>query len=561
MKIVIIGGVAAGTNAAVRARRNSEDVEIAIYDRDVDVAHAGFATHYAVGGRVDSMDDLVPYDTQWFKEVHNIDVFTQHEVTNINHDEKIISGKNLATGEDFTDNYDVLVFANGTVFGTPPVFRDKTFNNVFRVKTVQLGRELQKYIDEEKPKTAVVIGAGYIGLGVSEQLTNAGLKVRTLDFLKYPMAQLDHDMSTYIADILEENGVTFHGNEGAVELKADGDCLEHVITSRGNDFEADMYIVATGVKPNTTLAESIGVELGETRAIKVNDKMQTNIPDVYAVGDVAEAYHAITKKPIYLPLATTASKMGRIAGDVITGGDLRFKGILGTSVVRLFGHTIAGTGMTETLTREYDDFNPIVLTTVQSDYLDFMGGSDMIIKAIAHPETERILGAQIIGKEGVERRIDVIATAMTANMKASELFDLDLAFTPPVSTPKDPVMYTGMALTNAIYHSPLITAEELYEQMNKKDDFILLDIRESDKFNEAHIETAINIPVRELRNRLDELDSDKEIVVYCNSGKLSYTAQRILLNRGFKEVYNLTGGIMSFQNLLHDLDNMDKMNQ
>lgn len=559
MKIVIIGGVAAGTNAAVRARRNSEEAEIVIYDRDVDVAHAGFATHYAVGGQVESMDELVPYDAKWFKDIYNIDVKTQHEVVKIDHDKKSVTVKNLETQDEFEDSYDTLVFANGTVFGTPPVFRDKSFDNMFRIKTVQLGRRLEDYIKKENPKTAIVIGAGYIGLGVSEQLTKAGIKVRTVDFLKYPMAQLDNDMSTYIADILEENGVTFHGNEGVVELQSDGDCLESVTTSLNHVYEADMFILSTGVKPNTELAESIGVEIGDTRAIKVNEKMQTNLKDVYAVGDVAEAYHAITKKPIYLPLATTAAKMGRVAGDVITGGDLTFKGILGTSVVRLFGHTIAGTGMTETLARK-DGFEPIVLTSVQSDHLRFMGGKDMIIKAIAHPDTERLLGFQIIGPEGVERRIDVFATAMTANMKASDLFDIDLAFTPPVSTPKDPVMYTGMALTNAMKNSPLITAKELHRCIEDSDEITIIDVRDENTFNKNHINNAINIPLKELRGRINELDSEARIVVYCNSGRTSYTAQRMLLNRGFKDVSNLTGGHMSYQNLLHDLDNINKMN-
>ena len=559
MKIVIIGGVAAGTNAAVRARRNSEEAEIVIYDRDVDVAHAGFATHYAVGGQVESMDELVPYDAKWFKDIYNIDVKTQHEVVKIDHDKKSVTVKNLETQDEFEDSYDTLVFANGTVFGTPPVFRDKSFDNMFRIKTVQLGRRLEDYIKKENPKTAIVIGAGYIGLGVSEQLTKAGIKVRTVDFLKYPMAQLDNDMSTYIVDILEENGVTFHGNEGVVELESDGDCLESVTTSLNHVYEADMFILSTGVKPNTELAESIGVEIGDTRAIKVNEKMQTNLEGVYAVGDVAEAYHAITKKPIYLPLATTAAKMGRVAGDVITGGDLTFKGILGTSVVRLFGHTIAGTGMTETLART-DGFEPIVLTSVQSDHLSFMGGKDMIIKAIAHPETERLLGFQIIGPEGVERRIDVFATAMTANMKASDLFDIDLAFTPPVSTPKDPVMYTGMALTNAIKNSPLITAKELHRCIEDSDEITIIDVRDENTFNKNHINNAINIPLKELRGRIKELDSEARTVVYCNSGRTSYTAQRMLLNRGFENVTNLTGGNMGYQNLLHDLDNISKMN-
>lgn len=552
MKIVIIGGVAAGTNAAVRARRNSEEAEIVIYDRDVDVAHAGFATHYAVGGQVDSMDDLVPKNPQWFKEYYNIDVHTSHEVTSIDHERKTVFVKNLTTNEEFEDTYDALVFANGTVFGVPPVFRGREFDNLFQIKNVQRGRKLQNYINETNPKTAVVIGTGYIGLGVSEQLTKASIKVRTLDFLKYPMAQLDHDMSTYIADILEENEVKFHGNEGVVELTANGNCLEHVITSQGNDYEADLYILATGVRPNTVLAESIGVELGETRAIAVNDKMETNLPGVYAVGDVAEAYHAITKEPMYLPLATTATKMGRIAGDVITGGDLRFRGILGTSAVRLFGQTIAATGMTELAARE-KGYDPVVLTTTQPDVLKFMGGKDMLIKAIADPETETLLGVQTIGPEGVERRIDVFATAMTLGAKVSDLFHLDLAFTPPISTPKDPVMYTGMALTNALDNSPLIMPEDLVRMMEEKEEVVIVDVRNEETYEKEHIEDAINIPLKSLRENIDQLDPEKRTVVYCNTGQTSYNAQRILLNNDFKEVYNLSGGNNNYQIVLKDI--------
>jgi NADPH-dependent 2,4-dienoyl-CoA reductase/sulfur reductase-like enzyme/rhodanese-related sulfurtransferase len=552
MKIVIIGGVAAGTSAAVRARRNSEKAEIVIYDRDTDVAHAGFATHYAVGGQVDNMEELVPKTPEWFKQYYNIDVHTDHEITSIDHENKIVYGKNLKSTQEFESSYDVLVFANGTVFGTPPVFRGRTFDNLFRVKTVQMGRELQKYIDETNPKTAVVIGTGYIGLGVSEQLTKAGLKVRTLDFLKYPMAQLDHDISTHIADILADNGVEFHGNEGVVEISGEDNCLEHVITSEDNDYEADIYILATGVRPNTQLAESIGVELGETRAIKVNNKMETNLPSVYAVGDVAEAYNVITKEPMYLPLATTATKMGRIAGDAITGGDLEFRGILGTSAVKLFGQTIASTGMTELKARD-KGLNPIILTNVQPDTLKFMGGQDLLIKAIADSKTEELLGVQIIGPKGAERRIDVFATAMTLGAKVSDLFHLDLAFTPPISTPKDPVMYTGMALTNAINKTPLIKPEELLQMVNDHEDVTIIDIREKKIFEEEHIEGAMNIPLTTLRDRLNELDPEQRTIVYCNSGQMSYNAQQILLNNGFKEVYNLSGGNDNYQIVLKDI--------
>lgn len=552
MKIVIIGGVAAGTSAAVRARRNSEEAEIVIYDRDVDVAHAGFATHYAVGGKVDSMEELVPKTPEWFKQYYNIDVHTAHEITKIDHENKTVYGKNILTDEEFKNSYDVLVFANGTVFGEPPVFRGRSFDNLFQIKNVQRGRKLQKYIDETKPKSAVVIGTGYIGLGVSEQLTKAGLKVRTLDFLKYPMAQLDHDISTHLADILAANDVEFHGNEGVVEISGEDNCLEHVITSEGNDYEADLYILATGVRPNTALAESIGVKLGETRAIAVNDKMETNLPGVYAVGDVAEAYNVITKEPMYLPLATTATKMGRIAGDAITGGNLRFRGILGTSAVKLFGQTIAATGMTEIKAYE-KGYNPIVLTNVKPDTLKFMGGQDLLIKAIADPETEQLLGVQIIGPEGAERRIDVFATAMTLGAKVSDLFHLDLAFTPPISTPKDPVMYTGMALTNAIEKTPLVKPEDLVRMVNEHEDVSIIDVRNPESFEESHIEGAINIPWATLRDRIDELDVEKRTIVYCNSGHSSYAAQQILLNNGFKEVYNLSGGNNNYQIVLKDI--------
>lgn len=337
-----------------------------------------------------------------------------------------------------------------------------------------------------------------------------------------------------------------------MEISGEDNCLEHVITSEGNDYEAGLYILATGVRPNTALAESIGVKLGETRAIAVNDKMETNIPDVYAVGDIAEAYHAVTKEPMYLPLATTSAKMGRIAGDVITGGNLRFRGILGTSAVKLFGQTIAATGMTEIKARE-KGIEPIVLTNVKPDKLKFMGGKDLLIKAVADPETEELLGVQIIGPEGAERRIDVFATAMTLGAKVSDLFHLDLAFTPPISTPKDPVMYTGMALTNAIEETPLVTPEELVKIIDDHEDFVIVDVREEEEFAESNIDGAINIPLKSLRERINELDPEERTIVYCNSGQSSYVAQRILLNKGFKEVYNLTGGNNHYQIVLKDI--------
>lgn len=548
MEIIIIGGVIAGIETALQARKNLEDVKITIYDRDYDIAHTGFATHYVAGGVVDNVEQLTLKTPEWFKSRYNIDIHTGHDITKIDYENKKIMGVNLTSDEEFEATFDALVFANGSVVTVPPVFRDKEFTNVFTIKSVQNARKLLSFVEEKQPKTAIVIGTGYIGLGVSEQLTNAGINVKTVDFLEYPMAQLDHDTSVHIADILEVNGVSFHGNEGVVELASHNGELDSVVTSQGNKYEADMFIVATGVRPNTELAESIGVEMGSSRAIKVDDKLQTNLPDVYAVGDVAEAYHAVTKAPIYLPLATTAVKMGRIAGDVITGGDMRFEGVLGTSAVRLFGQTIASTGMTEDAARRAG-IEPEVLVTTKPAVLKIMGGKDILIKAVAEPKTERLLGVQIIGPEGVERRIDVFATAMQFGAKVSDLANIDLAFTPPISTPLDPVMYTGLLLSEAIKKCPLMTPEQLNEMIEDDQELTIIDVRSEESYKKAHIQGAINLPIDSLRNSLNSLNKKNKIVVYCGLGESSLVAQEILVNNGFEKVYNLTGGLSNYRTL------------
>lgn len=548
MKILIIGGVSAGSSAAIAARSNSEDAKITIYDRDVDVAHSAYATHYVIGGVVENLDKLTPKSCEWFKQRHNIDVYNQHEITKVDHENKTVYGVNLVTQEEFQDDYDQLIFATGSSATVPPVFRDKSFSNVFTVKNVQGGRDLEKCIQRVQPKNVVVVGGGYIGLGVSEQLTNIGMNVSTLEFLDYPMAQLDSEISVHIADILKENGVNFYGSDGVTELVSEDGELKKVITAGGKEYAADLFIVATGVRPNTELAESIGVELGVSRAIKINEKLETNIPDVYAVGDVAEAFHVITKDPIYLPLATTAIKMGRTAGDIITRGSSRFNGVLGTSVVRLFGQSIAATGLTEKAARA-KGLNIVVSTNSNLSRLRFMGGEDILIKAIADRDTEEILGAQIIGVEGADRLIDVFATAMTFRAKVSDLPQLDLVFTPPISTPVDPVMSTGMNLFNAIHGEPLVTPEELNEKI---DDYLVIDLRTSEEFVENHITGAMNLSMDDFRNNIDKLTQKENIIVYSISGKNGDIAQKILLNKGFKNVYNLSGGIANYSTLFRE---------
>ncbi|MDN6162216.1 MAG: FAD-dependent oxidoreductase [Atopostipes sp.] len=548
MRIVVIGGVVAGTSAAIAARRNSEEAEIVIYDRDVDFNHSGYATHYVIGGQVDSIDKLTPKSVEWFKNRHNIDVHTSHEILEVDPDKKQVSVKKLNTGEVFQDHYDKLIFANGSSPTVPPVFRDKEFSNVFTVKNVQGGRELQACIDRIKPKNVVVVGGGYIGLGVSEQLKNLGMEVNTLEFLDHPMPAMDKEISIRIEDILKENGVHFHGGDGVTELVKEADVLKKVITAQGKEYSADLFILATGVRPNTELAESIGVELGESRAIKINDQLETNISDHYAVGDVAEAFHVITKEALYLPLATTAAKMGRAVGDLITGGSMRFNGVLGTSVVRLFDHTIGATGLSEKAALKKGHELAVMMNTNLSK-LRFMGGEDILIKAVADKNTNKLLGAQIIGSEGVPRIIDVLATAMTFKAEVSDLIQLDLAFTPPISTPVDPVLTTGISLFHAIDKAPLITAEEMNQLMKEGKELTLVDIRTKEDYQTSHIKNANHLPVDQLRKKTTELTKDNTIILYSNTGEEAYIAQEILKNKGFEDVYALSGGINNYRRL------------
>ena len=546
MKIIIIGGVIAGVETALQARSNSETVDITIYDRDRDIAHTAYATHYVAGGIVKDVDQLTLNSPEWFKKRHNIDIHPNHDILKVDYEAKKVYGVDTTNNIEFEDSFDVLVFANGSSVTVPPVFRDKEFSNVFTIKSVQNARNILSFIKDNKPKTAVVVGAGYIGLGVSEQLTNAGIKVQTVDFLEYPMAQLDPEMSIHIADILINNGVEFYGNEGVTELNFEADHLQSVTTSAGNICEADILLVATGVRPNTELAESIGVETGMSRAIKVNEKLETNLPNVYAVGDVAEGFHAVTKEPLYLPLAATAVKMGRAAGDIITGGVMRFNGVLGTSAVRLFGQTIASTGMTESVANKAG-FDPVVSVENKPAVLEIMGGKDILIKAVADAKTDKLLGVEMIGPEGVERRIDVFATAMQLGAKISDLLNLDLAFTPPISTPTDPVVYTALSLERAIKNSPFITPEQLKEKMESNEDVTVVDVRDAKRYESNHIQGAINIPIDELRENCGHLNKEDYIVVYCEDGEISGTAQRILVNREYTNVYNLSGGIENYQ--------------
>jgi NADPH-dependent 2,4-dienoyl-CoA reductase/sulfur reductase-like enzyme/rhodanese-related sulfurtransferase len=536
MRIIVIGAVAAGTSAAAKARRNNEDAEIVIYDKDDYISYSGCGLPYYIGGEIENADDLYPRDPAFFKSKYNVDVLILHEVLRINPNTKTLDIKNLTTGQVFTDKYDKLVIATGARSVVPPI-KDADKENVFTLRNINDMYKIKKFIDTHKPKTAAIVGTGFIGLEVCENLKVLGIEVILIEMLPQVTPGLDNDMAAYVEEHLESKGVTVLTSTRATEIRDNS-----ILLSDGRVIYTDFVLLATGVRPNTELARQAGVELGITGAIKVDERMRTNIEDIYSCGDCAEQFSLVTGKPIYRPLGSTANKTGRITGDSITGGSLTFRGILGTGIFRVFDMTVAQTGLSEKEAKS-EGFDVVVCHNIKPDKPKYMGGKEMVIKGIADKASGRLLGVQIVGYEGVDKRIDVFVTAITFKAKAEDLFHLDLAYAPPFSTTKDPVMYTGMILDNAINRGrPLITTEGLDKLMESGQKYKLIDARASSQYEKAHVNTADNIPHAKLREKLKNMDSDTIAVTYCNKGTTGNAVQNILLNHGIKEVYNLSGG-------------------
>lgn len=536
MRIVIIGAVAAGTSAAAKARRNSEEAQIVIYEKDSFISYSGCGMPYYIGGEVESADQLTPRDPACFKDKYNVDIFTQHEVLAIAPDAKTVTVRNLATGEVFDDHYDKLVIATGARATVPPI-KGADAEHVFTLRNINDMNRIKAFVDTRRPRSAAIIGTGFIGLEVCENLKGLGIEVTLLEKLPQVTPGLDADMAVYVQEHIEQKGVPVLTGVAIAEI------TQHsVVFSDGKEVQADMVLVSTGVRPNAEIAAAAGIELGVADAIRVNTKMQTNLPDIYACGDCTEQFHVVTGKPVYRPLGSTANKTGRIAGDSMTGGDLEFRGILGTGIFKIFDLTVAQTGLSEREARE-QGYDVAVCHNIKPSRPEYMHGKEMVIKGIADKTTGRLLGAQIVGPEGVDKRIDVFVTAITFKASVADLFHLDLAYAPPFSTTKDPVMYTGMILENAIHRNrPLMTAQELDALMQSGETYTLIDARAAAQYEKNHIENAHSIPHAKLRAAAEMLDKDAVAVTYCNKGTTGNATQNILLGRGFKKVYNLSGG-------------------
>ncbi len=536
MRLIIIGAVAAGTSVAAKARRNDEDAEIIIYDKDSFISYSGCGMPYYIGGEVESVEELTPRNPAFFKSKYNVEILIRHEVLDIDSNEKTLEIRNLLTGEMIQDHYDKLIIATGASSVIPPI-KGAAQKHVFTLRNIGDMKQIKAFMNENAPKSAVIVGTGFIGLEVCENLKKLGIDVTLVERLPQVTPGLDGDMAVYVEEHLRKNEVKLFKGISVVEIKED-----RVVLEDESEIEADFVLLSTGVRPNTELAVRAGIELGVTGAIQVNEKMMTNVNDIYACGDCAEQFHVVTGKPVYRPMGSTANKTGRITGDVVTGGNLSFRGILGTGIFKVFGMTIALTGLSEREAK-IEGYQVVVCHNIKPNKPEYMGGKEMVIKGIADKETGRLLGAQIVGYEGVDKRIDVFVTAISYKAQVEDLFHLDLAYAPPFSTTKDPIMYTGMILDNAIHSNrKLISAQELDELMKSDKNYQLIDARATSQYEQDHVETAVNVPHAKLRDSLDKFDKEKITITYCNKGVTGNAAQNILLNHGFKEVYNLSGG-------------------
>jgi NADPH-dependent 2,4-dienoyl-CoA reductase/sulfur reductase-like enzyme/rhodanese-related sulfurtransferase len=536
MRILVIGAVAAGTSAAAKARRNDDDAEIVIYEKDKDISYSGCGLPYYIGGEIEDIGELTPRDPIFFKKKYNVDVFTGYEVLNINSKSKEVNVKNLYTEEMFIDHYDKLIIATGA---TPfiPNIKGVDKENVFFLRNVQSARNIRNFIENTKPKNAVVAGTGFIGFEMLENLMADGINVTIVEMQNKITPNLDEDMALFLENALLKKKINILKNSTIIKID-DGS----VTLNDNTIIKSDMVIMATGVRPNTQLAREAGIEIGVTKAIRVNNKMETNIADIYACGDCIETFSTITGKPVYRPLGSTANKTGRIAGDVVTGGSLEYRGNLSTGIFKLFDMTIASTGLSEKEAIE-EGYEIQICHNIKPDKPSYFHGKEMVIKAIADKKTQKILGVQIVGYEGVDKRIDVFVTLITYGANVDELFHLDLAYAPPFSTTKDPVHYTGMILDNALNHNrKIITSKELTKLVESDEKVQIVDARVSKQYDESHVDNAENIPHSKLREAMETLDKDSVVVTYCNKGVTGNATQNIFINHGYKKVYNLSGG-------------------
>ncbi len=544
MKTIIIGGVAGGATAAARLRRLDEKAEIIILERGEYVSFANCGLPYYIGGVITDREDLTLQTPQSFKMRFNIDVRVLNEAVKIDSDTKTVTVKNLRTGETYEETYDNLILSMGAEPIRPNI-EGADGSNVFTLRNIPDTLKIKNYIDTANPRSAVVIGGGYIGVEMAENLVEAGLKVAIVELADHLIAPLDFDMAADVHRYIKSKGIDLHLNNGVKAIKG------NTVILQNGEITADMIIMSVGVRPETAIAKDCGIELNPRGSIVVNNKMQTNIPDIYAVGDAVEVEDFITKKPAFIPLAGPANKQGRIAADNIAGYESIYTGTQGSAVLKLFDMTVATTGLNEkTATAAGIDYDKTYIYSA-SHATYYPGAAQMSIKALWNKKTLKIIGAQIVGFEGVDKRMDVLATAIRFGAKITDLTTLELCYAPPFGSAKDPVNMLGFVAENIVSGKLKQFFWHDVENLPRDGSVFLLDTRTPFEVKNGKIDGFVNIPLDSLRQRINEIPKDRPVYVHCHSGLRSYLACRILTGNGY-DCYNLAGGWRLYESVINE---------
>lgn len=543
--VLIIGGVAGGATAAARLRRLDESAQITIIERTGYVSYANCGLPYYVGGVITDRSELTLQKPQSFKSRFNIDVRVRQEALSINRQTKTVEVRRLDDGSTYTENYDKLILAPGARPMLPPV-PGTDLPGVFTLRTVEDAFAITDYLSSYHVKSAVVVGGGFIGLETAENLTHRGISVTVLQRPSHVLKTLDGDMACYVHKAMRDGGINLCCRADLTGIVRHGDGANLSVAYRNADtkkpqapISADLVIIAIGVTPNSHLAADAGLKLGLKDSIVTDAHMQTNDPNIYAVGDAVQVKNRVTGQPDLIALAGPANKQGRIAADNICGISSTYQGSQGSEIMKMFDLTVASTGLNETSAAAAGiDYDYTVISSANHATY-YPGSENLTLKVLFEKGSGRIIGAQIAGYAGVDKRIDVLATAIGARMTADDLANLDLAYAPPYSSAKDPVNMIGYVIGNIV--SGRVKQIHWDEALAASDDDMVVDVRTAEEFRRGHLEGALNIPVDELRDHLAELPHDKRLIVHCQSGLRSYIACRILSQKGF-DCVNVVGG-------------------
>lgn len=557
-RIVIIGGVAAGPKTAARARRLAPNADITIIEKDRYISYAGCGMPFYLAGSVREFGQLfstaygVTRDEKYFKREKGVRILTGNEAIEIDRIKKEVAARNISTGEISRIPYDKLVIATGSSPVVPPI-KGIGLKGVFRLNHPEDAKNIKENL--ENVNEAVVIGAGLIGLEAADALRERNIFATVVELQDQILpGMLDDDLAEILTARLEEQGLEFRLGQRVLSIEDDGNGSVAAVITGQEKLDADMVVVAVGVRPNVELAEKAGLKIGKTGAIEVNKYLQTSDPDIYAVGDCVENLHLVSGRKVYIPMATYANRQGRVAGDNITGGNSVFRGVLGTAVMKLMGWNVGRTGLGR---RQAEEQGYRVVTGLFSghDRTHYHPSHALVImKVIVEEGTGRLLGAQAIGPGEAIKRIDVAATAINFGATVEQLAEIDLGYAPPFSSPIDLAHHAANIARNKMEDiARTVSAKEVKAKIDRGDDFLMVDVRTAPQFAAKHIEDdrVMLVTLGDMRERLEEIPRDKEIVIICALGVRAYEAQRILYGAGFKDVSFMEGGLQAWP---YDLD-------